>query len=57
MIGGLETFWAIQSAERAMLRKVETEILKLRDELEAKGIDEVRGVSAFEACFCRGAWQ
>lgn len=24
-----------------MLRKVETEVLKLRDELEAKGIDEV----------------
>lgn len=37
-----------------MLRKVETEILKLRDELEAKGVDEVRKVSTFEACFGRG---
>lgn len=37
-----------------MLRKVETEILKLRDELEAKGLDEVRKVSMLQACFGRG---
>lgn len=29
-----------QRAERAVLRKVETEVLKLRDDLEAKGLDE-----------------
>lgn len=31
-----------QREERAVLRKVETEVLKLRDELESKGMDEVR---------------
>lgn len=45
-------FSANQSAERAVLRKVETEILKLRDELEARGIDEV-GFRCFLGVFFR----
>lgn len=44
----------LQRAERAVLRKVETEVLKLRDELEAKGVDEASNLSCSDGLL-RGA--